>query len=54
MTMLEVYTEWATWVEAYGLSEETINDFCNTYASSYEAYMTIWELLTDAFMKGEN
>ena len=31
----------------YGISEESMNDFANTYATSYEEYNAIWEILRE-------
>lgn len=47
MTLVEVRNNWTNWVEHYGNDDESKNNFCNTYATSYEEYMTLWELLTD-------
>lgn len=30
-------------------TKDDINDFCNQYATSYEEYMTYWELMEDMF-----
>ena len=34
--------------EDYDFTEENINNFCNIYATSYEEYMYIYELLMDS------
>ena len=34
--------------EDHDLTEENINNFCNIYATSYEEYMYIYELLMDS------
>lgn len=47
MTMKEVAKKWVRWTEGHGADKDSINDFCNIYATSYEEYMTLWELLTD-------
>ena len=47
MTMREVAKKWVRWAEGHGTDKDSINDFCNIYATSYEEYMTLWELLTD-------
>lgn len=47
MTINELSMLWADWMENYGITEKSINDFCNYYATSYEEYMAFYELLTD-------
>jgi len=47
MTMEELAIAWAAWFDMYGATEESINNFCNIYATSYEEYMAIYELLAD-------
>lgn len=47
MTMTELRINWANWVETHDINLDSINDFCNIYATSYEEYMSLWELLTD-------
>lgn len=37
------------YVLEHGATTEHINDACNIFATSYEEYMTLWHLLTDAF-----
>ena len=34
--------------EDHDFTEENINNFCNIYATSYEEYMYIYELLMDS------
>ena len=34
--------------EGHDFTEENINNFCNIYATSYEEYMYIYELLMDS------
>ena len=43
------------WIEFYGISQESLNDFANVYSASYEKYNTIWEFLQEILdgMKGE-
>lgn len=48
MRMNELATLWADWTESHDITEESINDFCNYYATSYEEYMAIYELLMDS------
>lgn len=45
MTMEELATAWENWLDNNPLDEESINNFCNIYATNYEEYMTIYELL---------
>ncbi len=47
MTLRELAEKWVRWSDKHGTSKNSINDFCNIYATSYEEYMTLWELLTD-------
>ena len=47
MTIKDLAIVWAEWYEQHGATQESINDFCNTYASSYEEYMAMWELLAE-------
>lgn len=54
MIMNEISIKWSEWVDHYGWTEESVNNFCNINATSYEEYMTLWELLTDSISeKGE-
>lgn len=47
MTMEELATTWEAWLNLYGATEESINDFCDIYASNYEEYMAIYEFLAE-------
>ena len=47
MTIEELNKKLAEWIDAYGISEESMNDFANTYATSYEEYNAIWEILRE-------
>lgn len=47
MKMNEVAILWAEWLENHEISAESVNDFCNIYATSYEEYMALYEILTD-------
>lgn len=47
MTMEELGNKLTEWTDHYGWGEESLNDFANTYATSYEEYNAIWELLQD-------
>lgn len=48
MTMSEVAILWEEWLEDHEYTSESVIDFCNIYATSYEEYMALYELLTDA------
>lgn len=47
MTMNELAITWAEWYEQYGATAESLNNFCNVHATSYEEYMAMWELLSE-------
>ena len=47
MTMDELADELNKWVENYGWDDESLIDFANTYATSYEEYNGIWEILNE-------
>ena len=47
MTIEELNEKLVEWIDAYGISEESMNDFANTYATSYEEYNAIWEILRE-------
>lgn len=48
MTMEELVIAWENWLSNHDMiDEESINDFCNIHATSYEEYMAIYELLAD-------
>lgn len=47
MTMEELGNKLTEWTDNYGWGKESLNDFANTYATSYEEYNAIWELLYD-------
>ena len=50
MTMEELAKNIAIYFndEDHDFTEENINNFCNIYATSYEEYMYIYELLMDS------
>ena len=50
MTMEELAKNIVTYFndEGHDFTEENINNFCNIYATSYEEYMYIYELLMDS------
>lgn len=47
MTMNDLAITWAEWYEQHGATAESINNFCSTYATSYEEYNAMRELLTE-------
>ena len=47
MTIEELNKKLVEWIDAYGISEESMNDFANTYATSYEDYNAICEILRE-------
>ena len=47
MTIEELNKKLVEWIDAYGISEESMNDFANTYATSDEEYNAIWEILRE-------
>lgn len=54
MTMEELTIAWENWLSYHdSIDEESINNFCNIHATSYEEYMTIYELLVDRLFKEE-
>ena len=47
MTMEELGNKLTEWTDQYGWGKESLNNFANTYSTSYEEYNAIWELLQD-------
>lgn len=47
MTMEELGNKLVEWTDQYGWSKESLNNFANINATSYEEYNAIWELLQD-------
>lgn len=47
MTMNELAEKLIEWTDAYGWGEESLNDFVNINATSYEEYNAIWEILNE-------
>lgn len=47
MTNEEFSKNISEWIDKYGISEESMNNFANTYATSYEEYNAIWEILRE-------
>lgn len=47
MTMNELADKLNEWTDYYGWDNESLNDFANSYATSYEEYNAIWEILNE-------
>lgn len=47
MTMSEVATLWEEWLEDHEYTPESALAFSKTYATSYEEYTALYEILTD-------
>ena len=47
MTMKELAERLDSWTDSHGWDMESLNDFVNINATSYEEYNTIWEILND-------
>ena len=47
MTISEFADRLAEWTDHYGWSDESLNDFANVYATSYEEYNAIWAMLNE-------
>lgn len=49
MSLDELRLAWDEWCNHHDYDDykEMVNDFCNMYATSYEEYMTLWEMLMD-------
>lgn len=47
MTMSELADRLEKWTDHYGWSDESLNDFANVYATSYEEYNAIWAMLNE-------
>ncbi len=50
MTLEEFVNAWINFVEGKNgapISKYDVNDFCNIYATSYEEYTAMWELLAE-------
>ncbi len=47
MTMNELADKLNEWTDYYGRDNESLNDFANSYATSYEEYNAIWEILNE-------
>lgn len=47
MTMEELGNKLVEWTDQYGWDKESLNNFVNINATSYEEYNAIWELLQD-------
>jgi hypothetical protein len=53
---MTIATKWAEYFENHSNENITnvVNDFCNIYATSYEEYMAMWEILSDAYLNEED
>lgn len=51
MAMSEVAYLWNEWLENHEYTPESVSDFCNIYATSYEEYVALYELLADGLSK---
>jgi hypothetical protein len=49
MTMVEFNEKLVAWINVRGTSKESLNDFANVHATSYEEYNAIWEILDSMF-----
>ena len=50
MEELRLTIIWENWLSRHdSIDEESINDFCNIHANSYEEYMTLYEFLMNLF-----
>lgn len=47
MTIEELGNKLVEWTDQHGWGVESLNDFANINATSYEEYNAIWELLYD-------
>lgn len=47
MTMSKLAENLNEWINCYGWDDESLNDFANIYATSYEEYNAIWEILNE-------
>ena len=47
MTMNELADKLNEWTDYYDWDNESLNDFANSYATSYEEYNAIWEILNE-------
>ena len=47
MTMKELAERLDSWTDSHGWDMESLNDFVNINATSYEEYNAIWEILND-------
>ena len=47
MTKNELLNKLSEWVGYYGGGDESLNNFANAYATSYEEYNAIWDILNE-------
>lgn len=53
MTMNELAEKLNAWTDTYGWDYESLKDFAGTYATSYEEYLAIWEILDEIRVVGD-
>lgn len=49
MTMDEFVNKLNEWIDHYGQSKESLNDFVNFNATSYEEYNAMWAIIDEIF-----
>ena len=47
MTMNTLAEKLSAWLDRYGWDDESLNNFANIHATSYEEYNAIWEVLEE-------
>ena len=47
MTMNALAEKLSAWLDRYGWDDESLNNFANIHATSYEEYNAIWEILEE-------
>ena len=47
MTMNTLAEKLSVWLDRYGWDDESLNNFANIHATSYEEYNAIWEILEE-------
>lgn len=49
MNMNEFANKLSEWIDLHGQSKESLNDFVNFNATSYEEYNAMWAIIDDMF-----
>lgn len=49
MKMDEFVNKLSEWIDLHGQSKESLNDFVNFNATSYEEYNAMWAIIDDMF-----